>query len=317
MIMAIQLPRAHAVRLSLAAAAVAALALVPTVSASASGAPAPSAPQPSAGSGDGHRQADANKALVIYFNDQLFNDGNFSVIDKYVSPTYIQHNPTVANGPAALRQLVTTVRSLFPHLKTTTVRAVAEGDLVFIENYLVSVPGARGNANFDIYRVEGGKLVEHWDVLQAEPATTVSGNDMLSQLSSPAGDGAPASTTTRDKAIVLNYLTALTQDHELSAVDQYVAPSLYQHDPTLADGSAALKQAYASLFAQYPAYSISIAQVAAEGDLVAVHAHVRNAPSDLGQAVVYLYRVQHGKIVEQWDSVQAVPATSANDNTMF
>lgn len=50
---------------------------------------------------------------------------------------------------------------------------------------------------------------------------------------------------------------------------------------------------------------------------MAVHAHVRNAPSDRGQAVVYLFRVEHGKIVEQWDSVQAVPATSANDNTMF
>ena len=90
-----------------------------------------------------------------------------------------------------------------------------------------------------------------------------------------------------------------------------------QHDPTLANGSAALKQAYSKLFAQYPLYGVQIAQVAAEGDLVAVHAHVRNSPADLGQAVVYLFRVQHGKIVEQWDSVQDVPATSANSNTMF
>jgi predicted SnoaL-like aldol condensation-catalyzing enzyme len=313
--MAFQLRRAHTVCLSLATAAVAAFAFVPAVSASASGASVPNATQPDAGSGD--RQADTNKALVINFNDQLFNNGDLSLIDKYVSPNYIQHNPTLPSGPAALRQLVTTVRSLFPHLKTTTVRAVAEGDLVVLENRVVPVPGGPANANFDIYRVEGGKLVEHWDVLQAEPGATVSGNDMLSLLSSPASDDAPATTATRDKAVVLNFLTALTQDHELGAVDQYVSPSLYQHDPTVADGSAALTHAYASLFAQYPAYSISIAQVAAEGDLVAVHAHVRNTPSDLGEAVVYLYRVRHGKIVEQWDSVQAVPATSANDNTMF
>ena len=74
---------------------------------------------------------------------------------------------------------------------------------------------------------------------------------------------------------------------------------------------------YASLFAQYPYYGVQIAQVAAEGDLVAVHAHVRNTPSALGQAVVYLFRVRDGKIVEEWDSTQNVPATSANDNTMF
>ena len=313
--MALKLRRAHMVRLSLASAAVAALAFIPVVTASASGTSAPSATQSDAGSGD--RQAEANKALVIYFNDQLFNDGNLSVIDRYVAPTYLQHNPTLPSGPAALRQLVTTVRTLFPHLKTATVRAVAEGDLVVLENRVVSVPGGPANANFDIYRVEGGKLVEHWDVLQSEPSTTVSGNDMLSQLSTPAGDTARASTTARDKGLVLDYLTGLTQDHNLGVINRYVSPSVYQHDPTLANGSAALEQAYSKLIAQYPTYGVSVAQVAAEGDLVAVHAHVRNAPSDLGQAVVYLFRVRNGKIVEQWDSVQNVPATSANNNTMF
>jgi predicted SnoaL-like aldol condensation-catalyzing enzyme len=313
--MALKLRRAQIVRLSLASAAVAALAFVPVGTASASGTLAPSARQSDAGSGD--RQADANKALVNYFNDQLFNDGNFSVIDRYVAPTYLQHNPTLPSGPAALRQLVTTLRAQFPHLKTTTVRMVAEGDLVVLENRVVPVPGGPANANFDIYRVQGGKLVEHWDVLQSEPSTTASGNDMLSQLSTPVGDTAGASTTARDKGLVLEYLTGLTQDHDLGVINRFVSPSIYQHDPTLANGSAALDQAYGKLFAQYPAYGISIAQVAAEGDLVAVHAHVRNAPSDLGQAVVYLFRVQHGKIVEQWDSVQNVPATSANNNTMF
>lgn len=42
-----------------------------------------------------------------------------------------------------------------------------------------------------------------------------------------------------------------------------------------------------------------------------------NAPGERGQAVVDLFRVQDGKIVEHWDVLQDVPATSANDNTMF
>jgi len=307
--------RASVVRFSLASAAVAALVLVPAFSASASPAKPAVAKQSCATSWD--RQAQANEKLVIYFNDQLFNGDNLSVIGKYVGPSYIQHNPTVPNGPDGLRQLVIKLHSLFPHSKSTVVRAVAEGDLVFVESHVVSVPGTKGNANFDVYRVENGHLVEHWDVLQTEPSSTVSGNDMLSGLSSPSCDAAPPAVTTVDKGVVLDYLTELTQDHDLSAIDQYIAPSLYQHDPTLADGSAVVKKAYASLFARYPDYGVQIAQVVAEGDLVAVHAHVRNAPSDRGQAVVYLFRVEHGQIVEQWDSVQDVPATSANDNTMF
>jgi predicted SnoaL-like aldol condensation-catalyzing enzyme len=306
-------------RFSLASAAVAALALVPALSASASpskpGLTAKAADQACVAAGDA--QAEANEKLVIYFNDQLFNDFNLSVIDKYVGPSYTQHNPTAPNGAAGLRNLVIKLHSLFPHSKSTTVRAVAEGDLVILENHVVSVPGQKGNADFDIYRVENGHLVEHWDVLQTEPASTVSGNDMLSALSGTSCGAASSAVTARDKDVVVNYLTELTQEHNLDAVDQYVSPSLYQHDATLADGSAALKTAYASLFASYPNYGVQIDQVVASGDLVAVHAHLRNAPSDLGQSVVYLYRVEHGEIVEQWDSVQAVPATSANDNTMF
>jgi predicted SnoaL-like aldol condensation-catalyzing enzyme len=283
------------------------VALVPTLSASAEDARShPGTPADT--------QTEANKALVLSFNDQLFNQGNLAVIDQYVAPTYTQHNPTLPDGPDALRQLVIRLRSQFPNLHLTTVRAVAQGDLVLLQNHGAGSPG---QANFDLYRVREGKLVEHWDVLQTEVTTTASGNDMFAQLTKPAGNDAPVAVTAQDTAVVTNYLTALAQDHDLGAVDRYLAKSLVQHDPTLPNGSGAVKQAYTTLFAQNPLYNLAVAQVVAEGDLVAVHGHIRNKPSDLGQAVVYFYRVRGGKIVEEWTSVQNVPATSANANTMF
>lgn len=303
--MRIRMRRVRLVQLSVAslAAAAAAFALLPAATASAAGT--------SSTESASDRQAAANKALVLFVQDQLWNDGNYSVIDKYVSPNYTQHNPTVADGPDALRQLVTKVRTAFPQIHITAVSAVAEGDLVILHNE------SAGSANFDIYRVEGGKLIEHWDVLESAPTSTVSGNDPFSQLSKPASNNAPDAVTARDKGVVLNYVTSLMQNHELSAVDQYVAPSVYQHDPSIANGSAALTQYYSSLFTASPWFDVQVAQVVAEGDLVAVHAHLKNAPSDLGQAVVYLFRVEGGKIVEQWDSAENVPAASANSNTMF
>jgi predicted SnoaL-like aldol condensation-catalyzing enzyme len=57
--------------------------------------------------------------------------------------------------------------------------------------------------------------------------------------------------------------------------------------------------------------------VIAEGDLVAVHHHFQAAAGDLGFAVVDFFRVRVGKVVEHWDAIQPVPATSANANTMF
>ncbi|WP_367666980.1 hypothetical protein [Streptomyces sp. DG2A-72] len=55
----------------------------------------------------------------------------------------------------------------------------------------------------------------------------------------------------------------------------------------------------------------------AQGDLVAIHQHFVEAPGARGQAIVDLFRVRNGKIVEHWDVIQAVPETSANDNTTF
>ncbi|SKW40691.1 Uncharacterised protein [Mycobacteroides abscessus subsp. massiliense] len=56
---------------------------------------------------------------------------------------------------------------------------------------------------------------------------------------------------------------------------------------------------------------------AVDGDLVYLHVHSTNDPQDRGQAVVDIFRVDGGKIVEHWDVIQDVPAESANGNTMF
>ena len=54
-----------------------------------------------------------------------------------------------------------------------------------------------------------------------------------------------------------------------------------------------------------------------EGDLVVVHSLFRSGPQDRGQAIMDLFRVEQGKIVEHWDVIQQVPAETANGNTMF
>jgi len=57
--------------------------------------------------------------------------------------------------------------------------------------------------------------------------------------------------------------------------------------------------------------------VIADGDLVVLHVHSTQNTQDCGEAVVDIFRVEQGKIVEHWDAVQSVPAESANSNTMF
>ena len=55
----------------------------------------------------------------------------------------------------------------------------------------------------------------------------------------------------------------------------------------------------------------------ADGDFVILHAHLKLQPEDLGLAIVDMFRVEHGKIVEHWDVRQPIPETAANTNGMF
>lgn len=123
--------------------------------------------------------------------------------------------------------------------------------------------------------------------------------------------------TTSTETLVRQYFTQLNTNRDLTAIDRYVSSSLYEHDPAVVTGSAALRTAYARRFAEAPQSTASAALFITEGDLSAVRYHYQSAASDLGQAVTEILRVRDGKIVERWTVSQPVPAHSANQNTMF
>src|SRR5882724_8334590 len=104
----------------------------------------------------------AKKAMVTFFYDQLFYQGNLSVIDTYLGPVYIQHNPRLADGADALRQLIINGRNQNPNSHNTIERVTGQGDLVMIYHHSIPAPGALGAAIMDVFRVSKGKIVEHW-----------------------------------------------------------------------------------------------------------------------------------------------------------
>ena len=258
-------------------------------------------------------------AVVVKVLKRLFEDGDTSVVDRHIRPDYIQHNPLAPNGTAALKAFAGPLAAQFPDLKYDIKRVIAEGDLVLAHSNVVLTPGTRGTAVVDIFRFDrDGRIAEHWDVAQQVPATSVSGNDMFSTVSSPrTNQPGPRWWTASSKATVTGYFDQLVVRKDTGAVS-YLAPEYHQHNPAIPSGSAGLREMFAALFAQFPQMTVERKRVIAQGDLVAVHAHYRLSPGDRGQAVVDIFRVRpDGKIVEHWDVVQDVPETSANDNTMF
>jgi NADPH:quinone reductase-like Zn-dependent oxidoreductase/predicted SnoaL-like aldol condensation-catalyzing enzyme len=247
-----------------------------------------------------------------------FGGGDTTIIDSLVRPDYIQHNPLAPDGPEAMKAFGAAWGKQFPDATYAPRRAITDGDLVLLHSSGILIPGTPGLAAVDIFRFQDGQIAEHWDVLQEVPATTANGNDMFATLSRPQ-TAAPGQRwfTTYHKKLVTAFLDQLLVRKDLTAIDAYVSPDYHEHSPTIADGVAGLKAGLRASFETFPQLSVEPKRVLAEGDLVAVHSHYIDTPGERGRAVIDLFRVRDGKIVEHWDATQDVPETAANDNTMF
>lgn len=117
-----------------------------------------------------------NKEIVVAGMKGLFITRDASVIDKYWSPDYVQHNPMVPNGSAVLKGFVS---NFGPDFKYEPGMVVAEGDLVMMHGRYTGI-GPKAMIGVDIFRLSNGKIVEHWDILQEEIVKTASGNPMFS-----------------------------------------------------------------------------------------------------------------------------------------
>jgi predicted SnoaL-like aldol condensation-catalyzing enzyme len=100
-------------------------------------------------------------------------------VAKYLGPYYRQHNPTASDGSQAFIDFFHKFTQAFPLMQFDVKRMVAEGDMVMVHSHLIRQPGERGTAVVDIFRLENGKVVEHWDVLQEIPEHPANNNTMF------------------------------------------------------------------------------------------------------------------------------------------
>jgi predicted SnoaL-like aldol condensation-catalyzing enzyme len=107
------------------------------------------------------------------------------------------------------------------------------------------------------------------------------------------------------------------QKHFDEAFERYVGPYYRQHNPTVADGKEAILEALRKWMPQTPGLHYAFKHVWSDGDRVIVHSQVSTSPTDRGQAVIDIFRLEKGKIVEHWDVAEAIPEKSLNDNSMF
>jgi predicted SnoaL-like aldol condensation-catalyzing enzyme len=101
--------------------------------------------------------------------------------ERYFADDFVQHSPDVAQGKAAF---VAYERSqadarIDEGRKSAIARTIADGNLVLTHSRVTTNADARGVARVDLYRVQAGKIVEHWDVVQPIPAFSLAGHSMV------------------------------------------------------------------------------------------------------------------------------------------
>jgi predicted SnoaL-like aldol condensation-catalyzing enzyme len=119
-----------------------------------------------------------------------------------------------------------------------------------------------------------------------------------------------------NKKIVTEFYQKLFGDKDLSVIDKYIVEDYIQHNPYVADGRQAIKDAAGKWLSNTPKTKVDFQHVAADGDLVFLHIKSKNSEGK-DMALVDIFRLKNGKIVEHWDVMQDVPATAANAHPMF
>jgi predicted SnoaL-like aldol condensation-catalyzing enzyme len=122
---------------------------------------------------------EANKQIVLAFYEAALVKFDADAARSHLGARYVQHNPSVPDGVEGVMGLIKFLKEKYPLRSSSIKRVMADGDLVMLQVHAKPSPDDRGNAIVDIFRLEDGKIVEHWDVIQPVPETAKNNNTMF------------------------------------------------------------------------------------------------------------------------------------------
>ena len=214
-----------------------------------------------------------------------------------ISPTqYIQHNPQTQTGREGLAALFARLSTTSP--RVNIVRAFADGDFVFGHT---EYDFSSRRIGFEVFRFEGDLAVEHWDNIQPRRGPNTSGHSMV--------DGPTEATdlerTEENRARVREFVETVCIAGRHDALDTFVCAELYtEHHPAGADGIEALKSRLGDTGGPQAVVYRQLHRVLAQGNFVL--AVSEGSRAGVHTAFYDLYRVAAGKLVEHWDTIEAV-----------
>jgi predicted SnoaL-like aldol condensation-catalyzing enzyme len=224
---------------------------------------------------------------------------------------YIQHNPQTREGGEGLAALFKRLSKTSP--RVNIVRIFEDNNFVFAHT---EYEFSTSRVGFEVFRFEGDQTVEHWDNIQSRKGPNLSGHSMV--------DGPTTATdhalTEANRRLVQSFVNKVLVNREFNKLENYIDNGSYiEHNPRIGDGTAALSSVLSAhsvnkdFEIQYHRNHRCLAEGSfvlsvSEGSLHGIHT-----------AFYDLFRVTQRKIVEHWDTTEAIPARAEwkNDNGKF
>jgi len=236
--------------------------------------------------------------------------GNPDPVGVINEAKYIQHNPQTHEGSEGLASLFKRISRTEP--RVTMVRGFEDDDFVFAH---MEYDFSSRKICFEVFRFEDGQAVEHWDNIQERKGPNTSGHSMV--------DG-PSEATDHDltdcnRSLVRSFAEKVLVAGQLDHLAEYFdGDTLVEHNPRHSDGLSSLRTALlAKKKGQRNIDYQLVHRVLAEGNFV-----LCASEGQLGgvhSAFYDLFRVADGKIVEHWDTTEAIAPRSEwkNENGKF
>lgn len=275
----------------------------------------------------------ANKRLVFDMWRSIVDAGHTEAADDMLAEGYTQHSPVLRTGRRAFKEIFSVVprRDIPALVEPPLVQSIAENNLVVMS--LMETVATRGNVpgyvttHFNLFRVEQGRLVEHWHSVHTPPGADVPLPEDGGPQPVTGAIGAAQqylldsrdSVLARNKRLVFDLWREIVDaGHEERAV-RYVDTGYIEHRQSAASGIAGLQKHFSSRPDRpvQPWIEAPLVAIVAEGDLVAVvtrqsHPHPVHSGRTYTTTWFDMFRIVNGRIAEHWDDAEPnEPATAS------
>ena len=262
-------------------------------------------------------KTEANKTLMHTYMDDLLQGRRDKFAAYFDGNNYIQHSPLVADNLTGLFAGLQALAKQGLQVKYGRVHKIlGEGNFVLV--VAEGSFGDRPSSYYDLYRIQNGKIAEHWDTIEPIPprAEWKNSNGKFFSRAPKTENDMTNAIEESNKALVLEAFDTLFNKRDYVAAGRFWSPDYIQHSAHIPPGRDGLF----NLVKGAPAamkYENSL--IMAEGDLLMLHGRFTNVGQPAAWIVLDIVRLENGRLAEHWDVIQdeATRATSLSGLPMF